>query len=69
MFKTISHGLQFKLKRPSHWTCCERKSKKSLSKMSILLVSTRKTSVLESLYVFITNLQDFLAELQLILFA
>ena len=70
MFKTSSHGLQFKLKRPSHWTCCEWKSKKwSLSKMSILLVSTRKISVLESLYVFITNLQAFLAELQLILFA
>ena len=37
--------------------------------MSILLVSTRKISVLEFLYVFITNLQAFLAELQLILFA
>ena len=34
MFKARRHGLQFKLKRPSHWTCSQSKSKKqSLSKV------------------------------------
>ena len=75
MYKTLSHGLQCKLKRPSHWTSSKWKSRKqSLSKMfckmhSIPLVTPRKIYVLESLFVFITNLQAFLVKLQLILFA
>ena len=36
---------------------------------SIPLLTPRKVSVLEPLYVFITNLQAFLVKLQLILFA